>query len=64
MQIKFPRSAAPTQTTRDDVPKRPDGEPADTERTYEDPQDAAFDPLGDRAPDGDDETDVRREPSR
>lgn len=64
MQIKFTRSAARKRTTRDDVPQRPDGEPADTERTYEDHQDAAFDPLGDRAPDEDDETVVRREPLR
>ena len=63
MQIKFRPSgiqAAPKQPTREELPPPPDGEAGDVERTYEDRQDAAFDPKGDRAPDEDDDTVVRK----
>jgi len=63
MQIKFRQSgvlAAPKQPTRDEVPQPADGDAGDNEHTYEDRQDAAFDPKGDRAPDEDDDTVVRK----
>ena len=56
MTAKPRNTPAPTRPTdRDATPQgvTPAGAPPTEERTYEDVQDAAFDPRGDRSPDGD-----------
>lgn len=54
MKIKVWRNGGDTampQRSPAPQPKLPDGKPDAAERSYEDAQDAAFDPRGDRAPD-------------